>query len=88
MAALSYFKQTFPVIPRSMYADEINACLKSSALWRTVKNNEQLKVNMRVQTLPDPLVDTLYKKLLYVGFQKVAVHGCIKLSAVFYTIIK
>ncbi|XP_044594871.1 uncharacterized protein LOC123272237 [Cotesia glomerata] len=27
------FRQTLPVIPRSTYADEINACLKSSPLW-------------------------------------------------------
>ncbi|GFT73278.1 ATP-dependent DNA helicase [Trichonephila clavipes] len=32
------FRQTLPVIPRSTYADEINACLKSSPLWRNVEN--------------------------------------------------
>jgi hypothetical protein len=31
------FRQTLPVIPRSTYADEINACLKSSPLWRNVE---------------------------------------------------
>ncbi|XP_062538157.1 uncharacterized protein LOC134206452 [Armigeres subalbatus] len=31
------FRQTLPVIPRSTAADEINACLKSSNLWRHVK---------------------------------------------------
>jgi ATP-dependent DNA helicase PIF1 len=31
------FRQTLPVIPRSTAADEINACLKSSTLWRYVK---------------------------------------------------
>ncbi|VVC35537.1 P-loop containing nucleoside triphosphate hydrolase,DNA helicase Pif1-like [Cinara cedri] len=44
------FRQTLPVIPRSTYADEINACLKSSPLWRNVEK-VQLKVNMRVQML-------------------------------------
>jgi len=32
------FCQTLPVIPRSRAADEINACLKPSILWRYVKN--------------------------------------------------
>lgn len=30
------FRQTLPVIPRSTPADELNACLKSSVLWRHV----------------------------------------------------
>ena len=32
------FRQTLPVIPRSTAADEINACLKASVLWRSVNN--------------------------------------------------
>ena len=31
------FRQTLPVIPRLTPVDEINACLKSSNLWRYVK---------------------------------------------------
>lgn len=31
------FRQTLPVIPRSTFADEINACLKQSFLWRSVE---------------------------------------------------
>ncbi|XP_066228790.1 ATP-dependent DNA helicase PIF1-like [Saccopteryx leptura] len=31
------FRQTLPVIPRSIPVDEINACLKYSTLWRHVK---------------------------------------------------
>lgn len=31
------FRQTLPVIPGSAAADEINACLKLSNLWRYVK---------------------------------------------------
>jgi hypothetical protein len=31
------FRQTLPVIPRSTPADELNACLKSSVLWRYVQ---------------------------------------------------
>ncbi|KAF2890734.1 hypothetical protein ILUMI_15439, partial [Ignelater luminosus] len=41
------FRQTLPVIPRSPVADELNACLKSSNLWRHVKTL-QLTTNMRV----------------------------------------
>ena len=37
------FRQTVPVIPRLTAADEINACLKSSNLWRYVKKSVQGK---------------------------------------------
>ena len=39
------FRQTLSIIPRSMYADGINACLKSSSLWCNVEKF-QLKINM------------------------------------------
>ncbi|XP_017482216.1 PREDICTED: uncharacterized protein LOC108371217 [Rhagoletis zephyria] len=42
------FRQTLPVIPPSTPADEINACLKSSPLWRYVQKLT-LHMNMRVQ---------------------------------------
>ncbi|XP_073990924.1 uncharacterized protein [Rhodnius prolixus] len=83
------FRQTLPVIPRSTYADEINACLKSSRLWRNVEK-VQLTVNMRVQMLQDPSAETFSKPLLDIGDGKVAVHentGCIKLQTDFCTII-
>ena len=60
------FRQTLPVIPRSTYADEINACLKSSRLWRNVEK-VQLTVNMRVQMLQDPSAKTFSKQLLAMG---------------------
>lgn len=31
------FRQTLPVIPRSTPADELNACLKMSNLWRHMR---------------------------------------------------
>ncbi|XP_068992255.1 uncharacterized protein [Neodiprion pinetum] len=82
------FRQTLPVIPRSTYADEINACLKSSPLWRNVEK-VQLKVNMRVQMLQDPSAETFSKQLLDIGDGKVArdESGCIKLQADFCTVI-
>jgi hypothetical protein len=83
------FSQTLPVIPRSTYADEINACLKSSPLWHNVEKL-QLKVNMRVQMLRDPSAETFSKQLLDIGDGKVAVDetGCIKLPTDFCTIIE
>nr|XP_015922188.2 ATP-dependent DNA helicase pif1-like [Parasteatoda tepidariorum] len=42
------FIQTLPVIPRSKPTDELNACLKSSVLWRYVEKIS-LKTNMRIQ---------------------------------------
>ncbi|XP_042912160.1 uncharacterized protein [Parasteatoda tepidariorum] len=64
------FRQTLPVIPRSTYADEINACLKSSPLWPNVEK-VQLKVNMRVQMLQDPSAETFSKQLLDISDGKV-----------------
>lgn len=50
------FRQTLPVIPRSTAADELNACLKSSALWRHVITLK-LSINMRVQLQHDASAD-------------------------------
>ncbi|GBP04742.1 ATP-dependent DNA helicase PIF1 [Eumeta japonica] len=81
------FRQTLPVIPRSTYADEINACLKSSPLWRNVEKL-QLKINMRVQMLQDPSAETFSKQLLDIGDGKVAIDetGYVKLPTDFCTI--
>ncbi|GFU26444.1 ATP-dependent DNA helicase [Trichonephila clavipes] len=81
------FRQTLPVIPRSTYADEINACLKSSPLWRIVEKL-QLKINMRVQMLQDPSAETFSKQLLDIGDGKVAIDetGYVKLPTDFCTI--
>lgn len=42
------FRQTLPVKPSFTFADEINAFLKQSFLWRTVETL-RLTINMRVQ---------------------------------------
>lgn len=60
------FRQTLPVIPRSTAADEINACLKSSNLWRYVKKLT-LKINVRVQLQNDPSATEFSKQLLLIG---------------------
>ncbi|XP_015602996.1 uncharacterized protein LOC107271468 [Cephus cinctus] len=83
------FRQILPVIPRSTYADEINACLKSPPLWRNVEK-VQLYINMRVQMLEDPSAETFSNQLLDIGDGKIAVYentGCIKLPTNFCTIV-
>lgn len=47
------FRQTLPVIPKSTPANEINACLKSSYLWRFIRTLK-LITNVRVQLQNDP----------------------------------
>ncbi|XP_037942200.1 uncharacterized protein LOC119675083 [Teleopsis dalmanni] len=66
------FPQTVPVIPKSTAADEINACLKSSNLWRYVKKL-QLVTNMRVALVNDTSAEELSKQLLLIGNGRVAV---------------
>ena len=39
------FRQTLVVVPRSTPANELNACLKSSTLWKDIK---MLKLNMKM----------------------------------------
>ena len=45
------FQQTLPVIPRGTQVDELKASVKSSYLWRNVKNS--LSTNTRVHQLGD-----------------------------------
>lgn len=66
------FRQTLPVIPRSTAADEINACLKSSNLWRYVKTLK-LKTNMRVALQNDESAKVFSKQLLDIGNGKIPV---------------
>ena len=79
------FRQTLPVIPRSTPADELNACLKSSVLWRNVKKLT-LKTNMRVQLQNDASAERFAKQLLDIGNGKMAIDRstqCITLPANF-----
>ncbi|GFW36599.1 ATP-dependent DNA helicase [Trichonephila clavipes] len=57
------FKQTLPVIPHATYADEINACLKESYLWRSI-SKLCLTINMCVQLQNDPLTSRFFEQLL------------------------
>ncbi|CAH2216614.1 jg141 [Pararge aegeria aegeria] len=53
-------------------ADEINACLKSSNLWRYVKKL-QLTTNMRVTLLDDTSAEDFLEQLLTIGNGQVPV---------------
>ncbi|XP_055845040.1 uncharacterized protein LOC129911312 [Episyrphus balteatus] len=60
------FRQTLPVIPRSTAADELNASLKSSTLWKYVKTLS-LNENVRVLLQNDPTAAEFSKQLLKIG---------------------
>jgi len=67
------FRQTLPIIPRSTYADEINACLMSFVLWRNV-NTLQLTKNMRFKLKNDLSAEVFSKQLMDIGNGKVEYH--------------
>jgi len=67
------FRQTLPVIQRSTPADELNACLKNSALWRHVKKI-QLSTNMRVHLLAEDSGQTFANQLLDMGDGKLPIN--------------
>jgi len=66
------FRQTLPVIPRSTPADELNACLKASHLWRSVETLK-LSTNMRVQLSGgNSLAEAFSNHLLHLGNGQIA----------------
>ncbi|GFQ74050.1 ATP-dependent DNA helicase [Trichonephila clavata] len=73
------FRQTLPVIPRSTPADELNACLKSSNLWKHVKVLH-LSKNMRVDLQNDQSGNIFSKQPIDIGNGKFPIDmltGCI-----------
>lgn len=72
------FRQTLPVIPRSTPADEINACLKASNLWRYVKSLK-LTTNMRLALQNDVSAELFSNSLLEIGNGKIPVDPSIGL---------
>lgn len=62
----SDYRQTLPVIPKSTAADELNACLKASSLWRHVKKF-QLTTNVRVQLQNDQSAARFSQQFLSIG---------------------
>ena len=67
------FRQTLPVIQRSTYADEINACLKSSSFLRSI-HTLKLTTNMRVRLHNDSSAESFLKQLLYIGNGKTTIN--------------
>ncbi|XP_055527432.1 uncharacterized protein LOC129720043 [Wyeomyia smithii] len=65
------FRQTLPVIPKSTPADELNACLKASHLWRNVRKLALTK-NMRVHVLGDECAELFSEQLLALGDGKIS----------------
>ena len=83
------FRQTLPVIPRSTFADEINACLKQSFLWRNVETL-RLTINMRVRLQNDPSAQIFSDQLLDIGNGKIELQPntqCIKLPENLCTVL-
>lgn len=75
---------------RSTAADELNACLKSSPLWRIVKKLT-LTTNVRVQRQNDPSAHVFSKQLLDIGNGYMPIDnatGLITLPLNFYTIVQ
>ncbi|XP_050053481.1 ATP-dependent DNA helicase PIF1-like [Aphis gossypii] len=73
------FRQTLPVIPRSTPADELNACLKSSSLWKHIQVLH-LSKNMRVELQNDQSGNIFSKQLIDIGNGKFPIDmltGCI-----------
>ncbi|XP_039964217.1 ATP-dependent DNA helicase PIF1-like [Bactrocera tryoni] len=66
------FRQILPVVPRSTPADELNACLKSSILWKYIKTLK-LSINMRVELQEDQSGEVFSKRLLDIGNGIIAV---------------
>lgn len=60
------FRQTLPIISGGTAADEINACLQRSELWRNVQI-QKLTTNMRAQLSNDPMAAQFAESLLTIG---------------------
>lgn len=60
------FRQTLPIIPRSTAADQLNACLKASSLWRHI-SKLTLSTNMRIVLQNDQSAQVFSKHLLDIG---------------------
>ena len=64
------FRQTLPIVTRGTRADEVNACVKRSNIWRTVQT-VSLTINMRVQLGGDADIHEFSTTLLNLGDGKI-----------------
>ena len=60
------FRQTLPIIPRGTKADELQACIKSSFLWRHVQVYS-LTTNMRTRLLGSEDAEEFAENVLSIG---------------------
>ena len=60
------FRQTLPVVPRGTKADELHACLKSSYLWKNIRQLS-LSTNMRAYLTGNQNTANFSKALLLIG---------------------
>ena len=76
------FRQTLPIIPKGTPADEIDACLKSSYLWREVRSY-RFTTNMRARLQNDPTFGEFANTLLSIGNGTIGeVNGSVDLTNV------
>lgn len=68
------FRQTLPVVPKSTPADELQACLKTSFLWKYVKPMF-LKTNMRTHLLNNEMSRIYANNLLKIGNGSISTDG-------------
>ena len=84
------FHQILPFIPEGTIPDELEACLKSSYLWRHVRKLK-LKTNMRFHLQGDLSASHSAQQLLAVGDEKVSadpINGLISVRSSFYNIVE
>ena len=60
------FRQTLPVIPKGIPADELAACFKSSVLWQHIEVLT-LSINMHVHLHGDEMAGDFSRVLLDIG---------------------
>ena len=81
MGLASDFRQTLPVIPRGTRADELQACLKSSYIWRSVIKLH-LFTNIRAYQCNDQHCGSFAGHLLQLGDGKLKAdaHGAVDMK--------
>ncbi|GBM80845.1 hypothetical protein AVEN_219588-1 [Araneus ventricosus] len=70
----SDFRQTLPVIPRGTKADELNASIKSSYIWKDVQRFG-LKTNMRAHLTCDASTQQFAQNLLHLENGEMAIYN-------------
>ena len=64
------FRQTLPIVDRGTRANEVEACIKASKIWKKVKGKFKLTTNMRAylgKNADDAAAETFSRNLLRLG---------------------